>query len=497
MEFCRTNNEERLSMSSSLKKNLAYNMLYQIVGMLIPLIISPYLARVLGVEKIGIYSWTYSKVYYFSLFAMLGINNYGSRTIAFVRDSTEKTDEKFSGIYVCQLFMSVLMLIVYMAYIIFSESKYKEISLIEGLFIFASMVNITWFLNGIEEFKLTAVRNAIVKVLSLLLIIIFVKGSDDLWKYTLIMAGMEVIGQISVWSLVRKRVAFKKTKWKDILPHVKPIVVLFVPILAMSVFVNMDKYMIGVLSDIKQNGFYENADKVINVPKAFVAAVGTVMLSRTAHLIANEREKESEEYVKWTMFYAIAFACALSFGIAAISDMFAVVFWGGDFAPCGELIKYMAPAIVLSVFGNVIRTQYLIPRERDREYTISLIVGAVVNFVVNLMLIPIWGAGGAVAATVLAELSMTGIQAYCVRKALPVLIYIKDGGVFMIFGLVMYIAVRVAAKRLESSIVALLGLVLLGAIIYLLLTMTWVMISKNPNAIILKKGLKKLICRNK
>ncbi len=479
-------------MSSSLKKNLAYNMLYQIVGMLIPLVISPYLARVLGVEKIGIYSWTYSKVYYFSLFAMLGINNYGSRTIAFVRDSKKKTDEKFSSIYVCQLFMSILMIIVYLTYTIFSKSQYKEISLIEGLFIFASLANITWFLNGIEEFKITAVRNAIVKVLSLLLIIIFVKCSNDLWKYTLIMAGMEVVGQVSVWSLLRKRVTFKKPKWKEVLLHIRPIVVLFIPILAMSVFVNMDKYMIGALSNIKQNGFYENADKVINVPKAFIAAIGTVMLSRTAHLIANEREKESEEYVKWTMFYAIAFACALSFGIAAISEMFAVVFWGCDFAPCGKLIEYMAPAIVLSVFGNVIRTQYLIPRERDREYTISLIIGAVVNFLVNFMLIPIWGARGAVAATVLAELSMTSIQAFCVRKALPVLTYIKDGVVFMIFGLVMYITIKVVANRLENSIVALLGLVLLGGIVYMLLTMVWVMISKNPNAIVLKSGLKRL-----
>lgn len=138
--------------------------------------------------------------------------------------------------------------------------------------------------------------------------------------------------------------------------------------------------MIGRLSDVVQNGYYENADKIISVPKAFITTIGTVMLPRTAHLLSSNRIDESKHYIELSMAYTVMIGSALAFGMAAVADVFSVVFWGEEFRACGLLIQGLAPAVLFSVIGSVIRSQFLIPNARDKEYTVSLIAGAIVNF---------------------------------------------------------------------------------------------------------------------
>lgn len=478
--------------------NFLYNVGYQILAIVIPLITSPYLARTLGAEKIGINSWTYSIVFYFMIFAVLGISNYGNRTIAMVRVNKEDISKTFCSIYVFQLFMSIMMLVFYAIYIIFWAEEYILISIIQAFFILANAVDITWYFYGMEEFKTTVIRNCFVKIFGLVCIFAFVKTPDDLWKFTFINAGSMFLGQLIIWPQLIKRVKFVKVKLSDVLPHIRPILILFLPVLAISVFANMDKYMIGVFSNVVESGFYENTDKIIGIPKAVITALGTVMLPRTANLIAEGKEKESKQYIENTMFFTVCLGSAFVFGMMAVADIFSVVFWGTEFSECGELISCMAPAVLFSVFGNVIRTQYLIPRSKDKEYTISLIIGAIVNLCVNLVLIPKFGAMGAVVGTLIAEFVMTFLQGWFVKNVLPIKDYVFKNMIFLIMGLIMYLLLNSIKKYLSVSITNLIILIAIGAFSYFIMLAIYFFISKREICVKIKKEiLIKIMSRKK
>jgi O-antigen/teichoic acid export membrane protein len=171
------------------KKNFIYNFIYQILILILPLITVPYVSRVLGADGVGTYSYTYSIAYYFMIIAMLGLNNYGNRRIAKVRDNKEDLSKEFWSIYKLQLITSSIMIILYFLYVSLFATKYKLIAFIQILYVASSMLDINWFFFGIEKFKLTITRNTIIKVFSLILIFIFVKNENDLWKYTTILSS--------------------------------------------------------------------------------------------------------------------------------------------------------------------------------------------------------------------------------------------------------------------------------------------------------------------
>lgn len=475
--------------STSIKKNFAYNMLYQVLAIIVPLITSPYLSRVLGADNIGIYSWTYSIVFYFMIFSTLGINNYGNRTIAASRATGDDLSKVFSSIYICQFVMSSIMLLCYFIYIFLVANDYKSIAIIQSINIVSYMLDITWLFYGLENFKVTVARNTVIKLLSLVCIFAFVKDASDLWIYTMIVSGAALIGQVAMWPFAFQNIRIIMPKIREIIPHIRPILILFIPVLAISVFTNMDKYMIGKLSSITQNGFYENTDKIIGVPKAVITALGAVMLPRTANLIACGQEEKSKKYIELTVIYTMMFASALVFGMAGVADYFSVVFWGEEFAECGLLISVMSPAIIFSVLGNIIRTQYLIPRSKDKEYTLSLIVGAAVNLVINACLIPFWGAMGAVVGTVIAEFIMTFLQAFYVRKSVPLIRYILNSWIFVACGVIMFISLRVFHLILKENVVGLVLLIIIGGSEYLLLSCLYLGLSKKQSIIELRNSL--------
>ena len=152
----------------SVKKNFIYNLSYQILIMILPLITTPYISRIIGPERNGIQSYTYSIVNYFVLFAMLGVNNHGNRSIAMVRNDKEKLKRTFMSIYSVQFIMSAIMIALYSIYIIFIAKENKIIFIIQAIYIISALLDINWFFFGIEQFKLTVIRNTIVKLTSVL-----------------------------------------------------------------------------------------------------------------------------------------------------------------------------------------------------------------------------------------------------------------------------------------------------------------------------------------
>ena len=177
-------------------KNFLYNVAYQIIIYLFPLATVPYISRVLGVDNIGIYSYTYSIVNCLMLFAMLGISNYGNREISKLRDDKEKMSKMFFSIYGLQLISSLIILIIYTIFILFFCKSYKDIFILQYINLMSVCFDVSWFFFGLEKFKMTINRNIIIKFISLICIFLFVKTKNDLWIYTVIMGLGVLISQL-------------------------------------------------------------------------------------------------------------------------------------------------------------------------------------------------------------------------------------------------------------------------------------------------------------
>lgn len=453
-------------------------MIYEILVIILPFITSPYIARVIGAEGLGVYSFTYTVAGYFVLFAMLGIKNYGNRTIAIVRDNPEQLDSTFSSLFMVHLIFALICCVVYFVYAWFIAEN-RLYAMIQMVYVCSAIFDISWLYFGIEKFKITVTRSSIIKILNVIFVFMFVKEQTDLWKYCLIMAGGMFLNQITLWIPLKKYVSFVKPDIKSINVHIKPLFILFIPIVAISLYKFMDKIMIGLMSSKSQLGFYENAEKVCNIPVTVISSFGTVMLPKMSNLAAKSDKKDSGRYTMLSFRYIMLLAIAFTFGMAGVGDVFSVVFWGNEFEVSGSLIMALAVTIPFLSFANILRTQYLIPNRKDIEYTVSVIIGAVINFIINTLLIKKMGAMGAGIGTICAEASVCLCQAFTVRKVLPLREYIKQFIVYIPFGVIMYAVVYMAGAFMNNSIVTLIVQIICGVAIYCIFVLVYFIKTKD------------------
>lgn len=454
---------------SSVKKNFSYNIIYQILTLILPLITAPYISRVIGAEGTGIYSYTSSIVQYFILFAMLGMNNYGNRTIAKCRNDKDELSKKFSSLYIFQLITSTLMVILYIGYICLFNNQYLEASLIQLIYLISTCFDISWFFFGLEKFKLTVIRNTIIKILSATSIFIFVKNKDDLMIYITLMSASHLLSQLSLWPFLKSEVKLVKPKIKDIMSHLKPNLILFIPVIAVSLYKIMDKIMLGNMATVQDVGYYEYAEKIINIPLSIITALGTVMLPRISNLVANNNQEKIKFYIDKSMQFVLFVSIAMCFGLIAISPRFVPIFLGDEFVQTGYILQLLSVTIIFISWANVIRTQYLIPNEEDKPYIISVFIGAIINFVVNILLIPRYKTIGAAIGTICAEISVAIYQTIAVRKEIDFRKYIKYIVQFILSGLIMYIIIINLTHIMNNSYLLIISQVTLGAIIYCIL----------------------------
>ena len=461
---------------AKMKKNFIYNIIYQILILILPLITVPYVSRIIGANGIGVYSYTYSIAYYFMLSAMLGLNNYGNRSIAKVRDDKEKLSKEFCSIYFFQIITSSIMIIIYFLYVVFFNNQYKQIALIQIIYVISAMFDINWFFFGIEKFKLTITRNTIVKILSLILIFSFVKTEKDVWKYTIILAGSTLLSNMFLFSCLRKYIKLVRINKNDVVKHLKPNLILFLPVIAVSIYKIMDKIMLGAMTTVTEVGYYENAEKITQVPIAIITAMGTVMMPRVTNMISNNQENLAKRIMDKTMPFIMFMTFPMVFGIITISKDFSLIFFGSEFEKSGYLIQLLSITIIFLAWGNVIRTQYLIPKERDKEYVISAFIGAIVNFILNCIFIPKYASIGACIGTIAAEFFVMFYQSWTIKNELPLKKYINTSLRFLLKSILMFIIIIIIGKFVhDNRLKRLIFQVSVGVVIYVILNIKYIL----------------------
>ncbi len=463
----------------SLQKNFLYNVLYQILLVILPLITAPYISRTLGATAVGVYSYTYSVAYYFLLIAMLGIGNHGNRSVAAVRDDREKLNKTFSSIYLLQVMTFSIAILAYAFYLVLFVKDNRLIVLLQLIYVTSGLFDIGWLFFGLEQFKLTVARNTLIKISTVVLMFVFVHKPSDLWKYTLIMSAGTLFSQAYLWLYVKKYVSFKKCSVKEIASNIKPVLILFIPVLAYSIYKVMDKIMLGNMSSYDQVGFYNNAEKIINIPMGIITALGTVMLPRMSNIVANGDKKRVDDYIRISAKLVTLLSSAIAFGLMGVSSVLAPVFFGDEFIACGEIIRLLSVTVFFIAWANVIRTQYLIPNKRDSIYLTSTMVGAILNLIINWMLIPKYQANGAAFGTIIAEFSVMLVQMVAVKNELPMRKYIMSYSPILIIGLTMAVLVDRIGIKLGVSISTLAIQILAGGFFFCIATIAYLRISND------------------
>ena len=452
----------------SIVKNYIYNLIYQMLTIVLPLVTTPYLSRVLGAGPIGIYGYTLSIVTYFILFGSLGIAMYGQREIAYVQEKKEEQSKTFWEIVIFRVItMTVALIIFYLTFCLKGEySLYYKILILE---LVANAIDISWYFQGVEDFGKTVVRNIIVKSLSLVCIFIFIKSPEDLWKYFLIYTVANVFGNLTMWMYIPEILPKVRLKDLNLIKHIKPTLALFVPQIATQIYVILDKTMVGnITGNMSEVGYYEQAQKIVKALMLVVTALGTVMSSRIANTYATKSYEEVKEYLRKSFKIVWFLGMPIMLGLIAITPNMVPWFYGEGFEAVIPLLIATSPIILAIGLNNVTGIQYLIQTGKQNIFTISVTVGAVINVIFNFVLIKIIGTVGASISSVLAEVIILFVQLYYLKEEITIKDVIEDSFKYIISGIIMAIIVYGISLKMNIGIISTLIQIIIGGIIYVL-----------------------------
>lgn len=455
----------------SIRRNFVYKLLYEILALAAPLITAPYVSRVLGAEGVGIYSYSQSCIAYFTMFAVLGTNIYGMREIARCRDDKTVYSKTFWEIEILTVITSTVCVILWVG-ITIQSTEYKPYFLALVPTLFASMFDISWFYTGQEAVGYTVFWNAICKIAGVVLIFSFIKSKDDVVAYIMLNSLILMFGNLSMWIFLPKFLVRVSVKSLRIWHHFKETLIYFIPTIATSIYTVLDKTLIGLITnDAYQNGFYEQATKIINIAKtASFVALNSVMGARLAYLFAENKIEEAKSKIKTAMNMILLLTIGSMFGVVAIASDFVPVFFGEGYEPVIDLLYLMAPLIVIIGISNCIGTQYYTPIGKTKIASLYMIAGSVVNLILNILFIPVLGAKGAVIGSIGAETVITMLfvhfdERYITWKYLLMIGYKK-----VIAGLLMLLMIRTMSLNLNlSGIVLVCVQVIVGILTYFLM----------------------------
>ena len=268
--------------------------------------------------------------------------------------------------------------------------------------------------------------------------------------YAFILVIGTILSDLYLVSQVKKYIKGTRTTFYEMIIHIKPCITLFIPVVAMSIYQQMDKTMLGLLSTYEQVGYYSSADKIVNIPLGIITGLGTVSLPRIVSLISEKKIMEYKKVVEKSISLVMFMCSAIAFGILAVSQEFVPLFFGSEFLPCVSLISFLAFVIFFKAISTVIVNQILIPNDNERYYIISVFVGAFINLILNYSLIRKFDAVGAVYATLISELIVCFVQIFVCFKYLNVLKMLGKNFQYIILGVLMYASVRGVAEHITN-----------------------------------------------
>ena len=392
-------------MGSSIKKNLFYNITLKVLDVLFPLLTAPYVARVLGAEGVGVIGFTTTYASYFTLFAALGIPIYGIREIAKCRNNYQESKNLISEIFSIHLFSVLLFILIYFftIYQIPQLDEQKNFLLISGFSLYLSPFSIEWFFSGREEFKFITIRSLVVKIVAVVGLFVFVKTKEDTINYIILLVFSNIVNQIWNYTVLCKLSLLPNITFKNLKRHLRPLLYFYASAIAISIYTMLDTIMLGFISIYEEVGYYTSATKVSKLFLPIVASLTAVTMPRLVFFAKEKKHDEMQKLINQSFSLVSFLAFPLVVALIMIAPVFVPLFLGEDFEGAILPLQIMAVVILVIGFNNLIGVQILAGMGYENVLFRSVLVGSCSNFILNLILIPFYGAIGASIASVVAE----------------------------------------------------------------------------------------------
>lgn len=396
----------------SVKYNFIMNAILTVAGIIFPLITFPYISRVLMVEGSGKVTFAISVVNYFAMFASLGIPTYGVRACAKVRDDKEMLSRTVQELLIISAVTTFLTYVVFgVTLMLVPEfTNRKTLLLIMGLSIGLTSIGVQWLYNALEQYSYITVCSIAFKLLGLILMFCFVKSTEDYLIYGIIYVISTFGSYVLNFIRLGRFISFQKTGTYNFRKHIRPILIFFAMSVATNVYVNLDIVMLGFMKGDVAVGYYNAAVKVKTVLITCVTSLGTVLLPRMSYYVENHDREAFHRMLIKAFRFVFAAAFALSAYFILLSEEAVLLLSGEAFLPAVTPMILLMPTVLLIGLSNITGMQVLTPLGKESKVMISVIWGAVIDVVLNLILIPFYSYSGAALATLIAEVVVLAVQ---------------------------------------------------------------------------------------
>lgn len=474
-------------------KNYLYNGLYQIFVIIVPLITAPYLARVLGATHLGIYSYVNSASNLIVNIGLLGLYDYGNRQIAYYRDDKEQTSRIFWELVLLRVLLTVAITFFFCIFAI--NSEYKLYFFLYYPWVLANCMDCSWLFVGMEDMGATCLKNFLAKLVSVVCIFAFVKNINDLWIYILALSISVLLANGIVYSQLHKYIHKAKIEIKNIVVHLKGAFQFFLPQIAMLAYMQVDKVMIAtIVGDTSCVAFYDQAEKLIQIPLSLVTVVSTVMMPR----IANEFKKDNllnvKKYVIGSGSFMMLAAFPLAFGLAGIAPQFIPWYLGKEFIPSITAMIALCPIVIANALSGLAGKQYLTATNQMNLLFKSYFITAIINIVLNYIFLQTIGWMGAIIATDVSAICCAFLQLIYMSRSISVVGTIMERSITCIIcSFFMFVAVSAIGILMGSRVLTTVTQIISGIVLYFV----GLIVTHNPTlAIASDYGKKYLRLRN-
>lgn len=451
----------------SLKKNSLVNLSKTVIGLIFPLITFPYASRILGVENIGRVNFANSVMNYFVLLAGLGISNYAIREGAKIRNNQHAVNKFCTEILIINIGSTVCSYIgVFILLQVPVFQPYQSLLLLFSTTILFNVIGMNWLFNIYEEFVYITIRTILFQLISLVLLLALVKEKTDFMVY----AGILVLSSVgaNVFNIFysRKFVHFFPGQPYIIKKHLKPIFIIFGMSIASTIYLNLDMTMLGLQAGDYQTGLYTAASKLNKVVCNVISSVCAVFLPRLAYYLQMNRKEDFRALVDKAFYYILGLTIPATVGMLVLSKEIVLVFSGTAFLDAVPTAMIKAPNIVLSVINGFIAIQLFMPLNKEKESLYATIVGAVINCILNYLMIPRWGAAGAAFATICAEGAVFSICLICLKGIYPLRNLAQETWKYLIGGVGIFLFGTLIQKFELNLWIRIILITMAGVIVY-------------------------------
>lgn len=463
--------------ADSIFKNQFFNMAMQVLNLVFPIIAIPYTTRLLGPEILGEVNFANSIVQYFILIAAAGIPVYATREIAKVRDNSSLLRKKFKELTILQIIFTIISLLAYIIVILSVDRLrcYIYLYLFLGLQVLSNAFNFVWFLQGIEKYRYAAISTFISKFINIILIFTMLKRREDFYIYAFILGITMVVNAAANMFFTYKLLKHFESKekidinYKSVKSHVYFIMVFFLSNVAVKVYTAMDQTMLGILDSSESVAYYSMSIRLEKVILTFITSMAVVMIPRISNSIKNNRLEDVKKYISMSINIVYLIAIPALFGVLAIGEEIIPIFLGEEFLQSIGVFKLVSSLFIIIGLSNIFGMQIMIPYDKEKKFTIILSTAAVLNFVINLILIPKLSYYGATFATVFAELVVTVWMYFEVKKILGNLPEIFKVSKMLIPSIVFYLVIKFGIKSIfKSNILIICTSIPVAGIIYII-----------------------------